>query len=355
MKGKNSAPKINQDEENPRNPVLQLHAPFSPTSAGKLASSESLADFLRIISAAESQEHRKSQRRLQAQEKITNRKLEELVEALLAADPSLPDRLAPQSRHRNPKKALMAQLFQSTPEIQAEERLLKWEQQAHNAVGHLFDQATEGYGPAIKAIARLAETATIILLAVEKAHPTIVSNLARSHLTWPALISAESNWVKTNERRIADLNLGADLTPYRARFRRLRGANENRPARIWAMTAVRTLEETKYRMAQFRVHSDWIVSEIEQGNFGFESPPPWFRPACLLPPFDQSTYPQWFDVIREMIREQQPDFHDAPEWSNQRNSLTARGKGTKGVIQNAILDDIGSALKQLAPNPKLPN
>ncbi len=55
-----------------------------------------------------------------------------------------------------------------------------------------------------------------------------------------------------------------------------------------------------------------------------------------------------------MIREQKPDFHTSPEWENQRNTARHRGRDTRGEIQNAILDDIVSALRRIAPSAKLP-
>ena len=63
------------------------------------------------------------------------------------------------------------------------------------------------------------------------------------------------------------------------------------------------------------------------------------------------------DRIREadlLIREQVPDFHKAPVWESQRNTARRNCRDTRGEIQNAILDDIVSALRRLAPAAKVP-
>jgi hypothetical protein len=44
-----------------------------------------------------------------------------------------------------------------------------------------------------------------------------------------------------------------------------------------------------------------------------------------------------------------PDFHTQPEWANQRRTAVANERDSVGEIQNAILDDIVSALARLAP------
>jgi hypothetical protein len=53
--------------------------------------------------------------------------------------------------------------------------------------------------------------------------------------------------------------------------------------------------------------------------------------------------------MRDMIRQQLPDFHTRPEWKNQRSTAAQGARNTVGEVQNAILDDIASALKRIAP------
>jgi hypothetical protein len=77
--------------------------------------------------------------------------------------------------------------------------------------------------------------------------------------------------------------------------------------------------------------------------------PAWAPKTKELPDFSEETLGHWAPLVREMIRDQIPDFHLRSEWSNQRNSCKARRRDTKGEIQNAILDDIASALKTIAP------
>jgi len=68
-----------------------------------------------------------------------------------------------------------------------------------------------------------------------------------------------------------------------------------------------------------------------------------------LPGFSERSLPRWKPVIRAMIREQMPEFHKHSDWGNQRRTAAASGRDTPGEIQNAILDDICSALGRIAP------
>ena len=89
---------------------------------------------------------------------------------------------------------------------------------------------------------------------------------------------------------------------------------------------------------------------MELGEF-----PQWVEDAFQLPAFCTGTAKDWGKVIREMIREQVAEFHTLPEWETQRNTARQGGRDGRGEIQNAILDDIMSALKGIAPAAKMPN
>ena len=67
------------------------------------------------------------------------------------------------------------------------------------------------------------------------------------------------------------------------------------------------------------------------------------------PPLSWRSLPAWKDVIRSMIREQMPNFHEDPVWANQRNTAKMSGRGSKGVVQSRILEDICDALESLVP------
>jgi hypothetical protein len=62
------------------------------------------------------------------------------------------------------------------------------------------------------------------------------------------------------------------------------------------------------------------------------------------------SFDAWKGVVRQLIRESVPNFHLLPDWTTQRMTSEANGRATAGEIQNAILDDIVSALKRLAPD-----
>jgi hypothetical protein len=161
---------------------------------------------------------------------------------------------------------------------------------------------------------------------------------------WPLLVSAKSSWEKASHRQLEGLELGSDSQILQVRFDSARGSDDNYPARRWAKAAVRTLEETRWRFltyGQFREEFQQITFE---GRAKLAEIPRWAGAARRLPFLSKETASAWANVIRDMIRQQVPDFHTRPEWENQRNTARHSGRGTRGEIQNAILDDIVSAL-----------
>jgi hypothetical protein len=154
--------------------------------------------------------------------------------------------------------------------------------------------------------------------------------------------------------KLESLQLGSGLELLRTRFRQTRGADENYPARQWAKAAVRTVEETRWRYISFAEYSGEFEQMMMEGKIDLAATPEWVTGALKLPPFSSVTARDWGKVIREMIREQASDFHTLPEWSGQRNTARQNCRDSRGEIQNAILDDIVSALRRLAPAKKLP-
>ena len=92
--------------------------------------------------------------------------------------------------------------------------------------------------------------------------------------------------------------------------------------------------------AEFAVNKGWDTAKR----------PHWVSQSLQLKPFSEKTFNEWKSVVRQLIRESVPDFHLLPEWSTQRMTAEANGRNTPGEIQNAILDDIVSALKRLVPD-----
>jgi hypothetical protein len=206
----------------------------------------------------------------------------------------------------------------------------------------------------------VAIQAAVLLGITEKRHPNLLKPIAKSQILWPVLATDEPGWEKEAVCRIAELRLGAELGKPKVRFRQARGADANLPARRWAKAAVRTIEETHFRclafgpilrefgsteaMADFCVETHWTYGQN----------PRWLDDVVRLGKFSTETLPQWKRAVRKMIREQLPEFHAGEEWATQRNSAEARGRNTVGEIQNAILDDITSALERIVPAREMP-
>ena len=177
--------------------------------------------------------------------------------------------------------------------------------------------------------------------------------------SWPVLASDEPGWEKSAVSQVNSLELGKGLACIETRLRPLRGSDVARPARRWARAAVQTIDETRWRLPFFVQMTDKLGGSGEWADFAVRhnwdtvKSPDWTKAAMALKPLSAETFDSWKAVVREIIREQVADFHLLPEWATQRMTAEANGRGTPGQIQNAILDDIVSALKHLVPEPVL--
>jgi hypothetical protein len=167
-------------------------------------------------------------------------------------------------------------------------------------------------------------------------------------------VSAKSSWQTAAAQQLQGLELGKELEVLQVRFESARGPDENYPARQWAKAAVRTLEETRRRFIMYGEYRDEFQQIIFAGKAELAEIPRWAGAACRLPLLSKETARAWGSVIRDMIRQQIPDFHTRPEWQNQRKTAAYSGRNTAGEIRNAILDDIVSALRRIAPRATLP-
>jgi hypothetical protein len=244
--------------------------------------------------------------------------------------------------------------------IAKSERLLKAAKSINTGLTTLFEMGIAGDAKAANDLVEAAIDAAGFLYFLEKKCPQVIEPLARTNLQWPVLANDEPGWEKEAARRVSSLKLGMDMLMYKVRFREARGADTNLPARLWAKAAVRTIEESRCRRLFFGLLLRKSGSACELADFCIENgwnhgtSPDWLNDAVKLKSFSSETLPEWKRVVRKMIRQQIPDFHLRPEWATQRNSASARGRDTTGEIQNAILDDIGSALERIAPAKEMP-
>jgi hypothetical protein len=281
-----------------------------------------------------------------------------------------------------PDKQLLRELFdvwdgvaKGTPELLARQkeerareelaiaksgRLLKARKAILAGLTTLFDMAAAGDARAADGLTEAAVQAARLLRFLEKKRPELVEPIARANLQWPVLASDEPGWEQEAVRRVTDLKLGTDMLPYRLHFRKARGADANLPARLWAKAAVRTIEATRCRCLSFGSLLHEFGSAGGMADFSLETGwdygkhPEWMAEVADLKALSIETLPQWKRVVRKMIRQEAPDFHTRPEWATQRMSASARGRDTTGELQNAILDDIGSALERIAPPKQMP-
>jgi hypothetical protein len=222
----------------------------------------------------------------------------------------------------------------------------------------LSEAVRAGDAYAAQGLAETAIYASRLLGSFEAIKPKLIRKVAKWKLVWPVLATGDNGWEKKAVRRIAELSVGNALDPLKARFRAARGCDENLPARRWAKAAVRTIEETRVRFLRVGFimrdlgSSGALADFCMKNGWGMCLTPKWTRNVGTLGEFTKASEGKWASVIREMVREQIPDFHSRPEWQNQRNAAKASGRDTKGLIQNRILDDICDALESIAPNSR---
>jgi len=233
--------------------------------------------------------------------------------------------------------------------------LLKANRIIHDNIEVLCQAATGGDADAAKLLAEVAILATDLLHSVGDSQSELPREIARWQTKWPVFAFDEPGWQRRAEKQIQELDLGAELRIFRTRFRQARGADENHPARVWAKAVVRVVEETRLRMIAFsKIARDFGSSEaltdfVMETGWEYGRIAKWAEKLAELPIFSRQSLPSWKAIVRQIIREDLPDFHTAAEWANQRNTMEMNGRATVGEIRNAILDDIVSALSRLAP------
>ena len=236
----------------------------------------------------------------------------------------------------------------------ARKKLLPVLAQLADGLHRLSELARTGDEEAIKELASHAEVATTLLGWIERFYPAQCRNAARHQVGWAVLARTDADWAQEAAKRIRALDLGSGAAFLCSRFRSTRGTDENYPARQWAKAVVRALEETRWRFLVYSSCQEGMQEVVRSKGWRIAPLPNWVEIGSKLPVFSQDSVGAWAKVIRTMIREEMPEFHLHDDWKNQRRSAEARGRNSTGEIQNAILDDITSALKRIAPVTPLP-
>jgi hypothetical protein len=243
-------------------------------------------------------------------------------------------------------------------ELEARDKALKCGSTILNSLTRLSDATEKGDLAAAKELLEAATTAVGLLTMATSRHPQLFKELAAMAKMWPVLASDEPGWEKAAVSQVDGLELGKRLACLKTRLRPLRGSDVALPARRWARAAVQTIDETRWRLPFFVQMTDKLGGSDEWAefatlhNWGTVEYPDWTKAAMALQPLSVETFDSWKAVVREIIREQMADFHLLPEWATQRMTAESNGRGTPGEIQNAILDDIISALKRLVPEAR---
>ncbi|MDB6032059.1 MAG: hypothetical protein JWM16_2397 [Verrucomicrobiales bacterium] len=244
-------------------------------------------------------------------------------------------------------------------QLKRDEKQLK-ERQKHvytinrttTALEHIAKEALAGNQEAFKCLFEITQFTGALFQLASLAKPELAQSLAKWSTTWPLLISKEAHTSETLQKHLAGLQLGSGLVRLAPEFRRARGADENYPSRMWAKNAVQAIYRTRHRFLMFgdiTLDMETVTDLLERGGYDIERSPAWVRRISSLDVFSKGELKAWTEIIRDLIREECPDFHLHPHWQNVRRTCSLQGRNTKGEIQNAVLDDIINALRTLAP------
>lgn len=249
-----------------------------------------------------------------------------------------------------------AEIVSTRAKVNSNSNSIKQSRKILNSLTRLSEEAQQGDSSAAEALYDSAVLATSLLNDLARNHPDLFSSIAGTKGIWPVLAREEPGWEKAARDQIAKLELGKRLAVFKTRFKPVRGSDVNLPARRWARSAVQTIDEARWRMPWFVLlvkdlggADEWAEFAVRK-NWEIAPRPEWVSQAVQLERFSRQSFDAWKGVVRQLIRESVPNFHLLPEWATQRMTSEANGRATAGEIQNAILDDIVSALKRLAPD-----
>lgn len=327
------------DSEDTEKPVFRLAALFIPPGDDTKAQTDDFIAFTEIVTRAKDIERRKRTRELKAKDRNLRKVLRDFEET----HPELPE----------PFQVFFDDMKKPPASLRGDELIVSranW-QKVHS---FLFAKSEEGDPDAIEFLHDVAGTSTLLLMMAERLHPEIARKISRTSAFWPVLATTEPDWPTKAKGLLGRLELGQGAAIIRCQFYQAAGADENNPARLWAKEAVRTIEQTIWRTITCATHDSTITDLVLNGKIEFPIEPKWYSLLSPITPFSTETLPQWSKLVRSLISESVPEIHLRKEWKNTRNSLKERDLDTPGRIRAAILNDICSALKTIAPRHSLP-
>lgn len=320
-------------------PVLNLAPPFIPPGDSTSEKTEDLTAFVEIVSLAESEALRKRESELKAKIRTTRKSILADVSDFPEVAKRVKAKLA-----TNQKKSLPG----------SADRRFEARDHSCKANEYFLEGIQNGDAEAIELLYETALDTAMLLKVAIKTHPEIARGIGRKSWGLPVIATKERRWIDRIRNEMAEVELGENHDQFRCRFRDANGADENNPARLWAKEAVRTLEETYRRVVWFSHHGRELCALAESERIHWMDDLEWISTMPKYRPFSRDTLEQWSKPVRALIKESVPDLHLRPEWENVRTSLRARASDTPGRIRGAILDDIDSALRTVAPLSPLP-
>ena len=117
------------------------------------------------------------------------------------------------------------------------------------------------------------------------------------------------------------------------------------PARAYARAVVDTLAANRRDLKHAQALSRLFRNHLPGYRVRFAPTPAWAQAAITLPDFTRKQAHTWYNLGKQMIRAERPDFHLRPEW----NLYRARFQDLKrGEVQNRLFDLLKSAMSTIA-------
>jgi hypothetical protein len=123
----------------------------------------------------------------------------------------------PKQLERNKRR-----IAQEEKRLAQEGRILAARETISQRVTELRELATAGNEHAAKALVEAAYLSGLAVISMEKGQGEMMKRIARRESVWPVLTDGKPGWEQKAAAKLTELNLGADLTAFRTRFRQAR-------------------------------------------------------------------------------------------------------------------------------------